>query len=53
VRHILWHWQGDLDLVSLRDPAAVANLPSGERQACRKLWADVDALLQRAQEKAP
>jgi tetratricopeptide (TPR) repeat protein len=53
VLETLAHWQGDLDLASLRDPAAVANLPSGERQACRKLWADVEALLQRAQGKAP
>jgi serine/threonine protein kinase len=41
----LRHWQGDPDLVGLRDPVAVAELPAGEREACRELWAEVRALL--------
>jgi tetratricopeptide (TPR) repeat protein len=53
VRQTFQHWQRDSDLACLRAAAAVANLPSGERQACQKLWADVEALLQRAQGKAP
>jgi tetratricopeptide (TPR) repeat protein len=42
-------WRGDPDLASLRDPAAVARLPADEQQACRQLWAEVQALLTRAQ----
>jgi hypothetical protein len=37
------------DLAGLPEAAALAKLPAEEREACRKLWADVDALLQRAQ----
>jgi Flp pilus assembly protein TadD len=51
VQRTLRHWQGDHNLAGLRDAAAVANLPADERQACRKLWADVDALLHRARGK--
>jgi tetratricopeptide (TPR) repeat protein len=53
VRQTLQHWQHDPDLAGLRDAVAVAQLPAGERQACGKLWADVEALLRRAREKAP
>jgi hypothetical protein len=31
----------------LRDQGALAQLPDAERQACRELWADMDALLKR------
>jgi serine/threonine protein kinase/Flp pilus assembly protein TadD len=48
VRERLRQWQRDPDLAGLRDPAAVAGLPDHERQACRQLWADVEALLTRA-----
>jgi serine/threonine-protein kinase len=51
VQQALRHWQGDPDLAGLRDPAALARLPAGERQACQKLWADIDALLRRARAK--
>ncbi len=44
---ILAHWREDADLLSLRDPAEVAKLPEADREACRKLWADLDALLAR------
>ena len=40
-------WQTDADLAGLRDADAVAKLPAAERDACRKLWADVEALLKR------
>jgi len=48
---ILQHWQKVPDLAGLRDKDAVDKLPQAERDACRKLWADVAALLKRAQEK--
>jgi hypothetical protein len=32
----------------LDDAAWLVNLPADELRACRQLWADVDALLQRA-----
>jgi hypothetical protein len=41
-------WREDLDLAGLRDPDALAKLPPTERQECRTLWNDLDALLQRA-----
>jgi tetratricopeptide (TPR) repeat protein len=50
-RQALRHWQQDADLAGLRDPAAVAQLPADEQQACKKLWADVAALLKPAQDE--
>jgi tetratricopeptide (TPR) repeat protein len=44
----LRHWQKDPDLAGLRDEAALKRLPPAERDACRKLWAEVGAWLQRA-----
>jgi hypothetical protein len=38
------HWNVDLDLAGIRDEAALAKLPEAEREAFRKLWADVEAL---------
>jgi tetratricopeptide (TPR) repeat protein len=51
VQRALRHWQTDPDLGGLREKAALAELPEAERQACRKLWAEVAALLERAQAK--
>jgi serine/threonine protein kinase/Tfp pilus assembly protein PilF len=48
VQKALRHWQADRDLAGIRDTEALAQLPPAEREACRKLWAEVDALLQRA-----
>jgi serine/threonine-protein kinase len=45
---ILKQWQSDSDLAGIRDDAGLAKLPEAERAACRKLWADVDALLKNA-----
>jgi tetratricopeptide (TPR) repeat protein len=42
------HWKTDPDLAALRDPAALAKLPADEQNACRALWANVDATLRRA-----
>jgi tetratricopeptide (TPR) repeat protein/serine/threonine protein kinase len=50
-RQMLRHWQRDPDLTTLRDQDAVDKLPQAERDACRQLWADVDALLRRTQQK--
>jgi len=44
-RVALRHWQQDPDLAAVRDQAALAKLPAQERESCRKLWADVAALL--------
>jgi serine/threonine-protein kinase len=38
-------WQTDPALASVRDPAALAKLPEGEREQWQKLWADVAAQL--------
>jgi hypothetical protein len=51
VRQKLRHWRQDPDLPSLRDNAALDNLPAAERDAWHRLWADVGALLQRANEE--
>jgi len=39
------------DLAGIRDPAAVAKLPADEQEACKKLWADVAALLKMVEGK--
>jgi tetratricopeptide (TPR) repeat protein len=46
-RRTLAAWQDDPDLVGLRDAGALEKLPPDERQECRVLWRDLDALLQR------
>jgi serine/threonine-protein kinase len=48
----LQYWITHPDLAGLRDQVAVAKLPAEEQEACRKLWAAVAALLQKAQEKS-
>jgi NAD(P)-dependent dehydrogenase (short-subunit alcohol dehydrogenase family) len=52
VRRVLCHWQKDSDLGGIRDGAALGNFPSDERKAFTRLWADVAALLKKAEEKA-
>jgi len=51
VQQQLKHWQTDADLASIRDNDAVMKPPAEEREVCRQLWAEVEALLQKAQEK--
>jgi len=46
LRKDLEHWKRDPDLAGIREASATA-LPAEEREACRQLWADVDALLAR------
>jgi hypothetical protein len=47
-RKTLRQWQENPDLAGVRDPEALAELPAPQRDACRKLWADVAALLQKS-----
>jgi len=42
------HWQKDPELAAIRDPEYLAKLPEDERKAWQALWADVEALLNRA-----
>jgi tetratricopeptide (TPR) repeat protein len=42
-------WERHPDLASLRDPAALGGLPADEQEACKRLWADVYALLSEVQ----
>jgi tetratricopeptide (TPR) repeat protein len=51
VRQTLKHWQEDADLSGLRDAAEMSKLPAEEQEACKKLWADVQALLDKADAK--
>ena len=44
---ILTHWRTDPDLAGLHDPDALEKLPPAERQECRNLWSDIDALIDR------
>jgi tetratricopeptide (TPR) repeat protein len=48
VRQRLTLWQQDSDFASVRDRAALARLPEGERADWEKLWQDVRALQERA-----
>jgi serine/threonine-protein kinase len=48
VQKTLRHWKADPDLVGIRETEALAKLPPAEREACRALWAQVEALLQQA-----
>jgi hypothetical protein len=47
----LRHWESDPDLAGIRDEAALAELPETERNAFRKLWAEVQALQRKAEAK--
>jgi serine/threonine protein kinase/tetratricopeptide (TPR) repeat protein len=44
----LRHWQTDSDLAGIRDQAALAKLPAAERETWRTFWAELAALLARA-----
>jgi tetratricopeptide (TPR) repeat protein len=52
VQRQMRHWQQDSDLAAIRDAAALAKLPAQERAACERLWADVAALLKKAEAPA-
>jgi hypothetical protein len=51
VAKLLRYWQAGTSLATVRDPAALAKLPEEERAAWTRLWADVQALLERADGK--
>jgi tetratricopeptide (TPR) repeat protein len=53
VQKKMQHWQKDADLAGIRDADALAKLPAEERAAWEKLWADVAALLKRAEAPSP
>jgi hypothetical protein len=46
---MLQHWQADSDLAGIRDPEALAKLPEAERKEWQALWAEVDALIAKAE----
>jgi serine/threonine-protein kinase len=50
-RQSLQRWQTVSALAGLREATALAKLPAEEQKACTQLWADVAALLKKAQEK--
>jgi hypothetical protein len=51
VQQTLQHWQKDTDLASVRGKEALAKLPEAERAAWQQLWAEVETLLKKTQEK--
>jgi serine/threonine-protein kinase len=53
VAEVLQHWRKDPDLAGVREPDALAQFPEPERAAWRTLWADVEALLERAEGGTP
>jgi len=46
IQRELQGWQDDGDLAGVRDADALAKLPEAEREAWRKMWADMDALVE-------
>src|SRR5262249_56982536 len=53
-QQLLRHWQHDPALAGLRDADSLAKLPEAQREAWRRLWADLEAVLKQArrQDKA-
>jgi len=51
VQGALRHLQQETDLSGIHDVAALAELPAEEQKAFTQLWADVAALLRKAEEK--
>jgi tetratricopeptide (TPR) repeat protein len=51
VVQFLSHWQKDPDLAGIRDKTALDKLPAEEQKAFGRLWADVAALLKKAEQK--
>jgi hypothetical protein len=51
VQQTLHHWQSDADLTAIRDPEPLAKLPDAERDACRKLWDEVETVRKKAAAK--
>ncbi len=53
IKSHLSHRRRDPDLAGIRDAEALARLPAAEREACARLWADVEALEKRIAEGKP
>jgi len=51
VRQRLGRWQRDAGFASVRDQAALDQLPADERQQWRQLWADVAVVRKKVEEK--
>jgi Flp pilus assembly protein TadD len=51
VQRTLTRWRADANLAGVRDKGELARLPDAERAGWRKLWAEVAALLKRAEGK--
>jgi hypothetical protein len=47
VQHELKRWRRDPGLAGVRDAAALAGLPQAERADWQRLWADVQAVLEK------
>lgn len=43
---LLARWRDDPDLAGLRDPGGLEKLSPDERQECRSLWRDVEAVIE-------
>jgi hypothetical protein len=48
IAQALEHWKEDADLAGIRDDDELTRLPESQREAYLKLWAEVDALLEKA-----
>jgi eukaryotic-like serine/threonine-protein kinase len=48
VEDALKRWRIDLDLAGLREPDFLKRLPVAESRACRELWKEIDAQIERA-----
>jgi serine/threonine-protein kinase len=48
----LEHWKVDADLAGIRDPEPLSKLAVADQKSWQTLWADVEALLKRAQQGA-
>jgi serine/threonine-protein kinase len=49
----LKRWRTDPDLAGLREPDFLDRLPAAESRACRKLWMEIDAHIERARRQSP
>ncbi len=49
VRKALQTWREEIDLAGVRDPGALDKRPESERKDWQALWAEVDALLKKAE----
>jgi eukaryotic-like serine/threonine-protein kinase len=53
VARFMNHWKEDKDLAGIRQAEALAKLPEAEQKEWQALWAEVEALLKRAQGQTP